>query len=136
MKILGYKELLKTLIEYHINFVERLAQEGYDKTFSLFLLPYPEGDEERLRELALPLLRQSDRLFYIDGNIIVLLPGSDWNGALKVHETLEEALGLQNDREECIVEYPADGENAFKLISTLYATHDRISEERRARLRS
>ena len=127
-KILGYRELLKTLVEYHITFVERLANEGYDKPFSILLIPYAEGDEERIRELVAPLLRDSDRLFYIDGNLIALLPGADWNGAMKVRETIAEALGIELG-EECIAEYPADGENAFELISNLYARYDEIKEE-------
>jgi hypothetical protein len=102
-KILGYKELLKTLVEYHITFVERLAREGYEKTFSLLLINLPDRDEVLLREVVAPLLRKSDRLFYIDGDLIALLPGSDWNGALQVHRTITEALGMKNV-EACIVE--------------------------------
>jgi hypothetical protein len=124
-KIYGYKELLKTLVEYHITFVERLAHEGYDKQFSILLIPYPEGDEERIRELVAPLLRESDRLFYIEENLIALLPGTDWNGAMKVRETISEALGI-DPGEECIVEYPTDGTDAFGLISGLYARYDDI----------
>jgi hypothetical protein len=127
-KILGYKELLKTLVEYHITFIERLAHEGYDRQFAILLIPYPEGDEERIRELVSPLLRDSDRLFYIDDNLIALLPGTDWNGAMKVRETIAEALGIPLG-EECIVEYPTDGEDAFRLISNLYARYDEIKGE-------
>ncbi|WP_353662980.1 hypothetical protein [Hydrogenimonas sp. SS33] len=124
-RTLGYKEMLKTLVEYQITFIERLAHEGYDKTFSLLLFPWPGGDEERLRELLLPLLRRSDRLFYIEEKIVALLPGTDWNGAMKVRETLEELLGPRPEK-ECIVEYPADGSDAFELISRLYAQCDEI----------
>ncbi|WP_457596217.1 hypothetical protein [Hydrogenimonas sp.] len=128
-KILGYKELLKTLVEYHITFVERLSHEGYDRQFSILLIPYPHGDEERIRSLAAPLLRESDRLFYIDGNIVALLPGADWNGAMKVRETLMEALGLDTQEPECVVEYPVDGRDAFELIANLYARYDDIRGE-------
>ncbi len=124
-KILGYKELLKTLVEYQIALVDRLANEGYEKVFSIILIPYDQGDEERIRELVSPLLRESDRLFYINGKLIALLPGTDWNGALTVHETITTALGIE-PMEECIVEYPTDGENAFELISSLYARYDEI----------
>ncbi len=119
-KILGYKELLKTLVEYHIDFVKRLSREGYDQVFSLLLIQIPNEDEERIRELVQPLLRGSDRLFYIDGKLIALLPGTDWNGAQNVHKTIIEALG-KPETEDCVVEYPTDGEDAFKLISSLYA---------------
>ncbi|NPA29057.1 MAG: hypothetical protein GXO33_02615 [Epsilonproteobacteria bacterium] len=119
-KVYGYRELLKTLLEYHITLIERLAHEGYDPTFSVLRIPYPDGDETRIREVALPLLRTSDRLFYIDGNLIALLPGSDWNGAMKVRETLAQALGVPLDKEH-ICEYPVDGKDAFTLISGLYA---------------
>ena len=129
-KVYGYRELLKTLLEYHITLIERLAHEGYDPTFSVLRIPYPDGDETRIREVALPLLRTSDRLFYIDGNLIALLPGSDWNGAMKVRETLVEALGIPiDDDEECICEYPEDGADAFSLISRLYARYDAIKGE-------
>jgi len=127
-KIFGYKELLKTLVEYQIAFIDRLANEGYEKVFSILLIPYPQGDEEKIRELVSPLLRESDRLFYIDGKLIALLPGTDWNGALTVHETITTALGIE-PKEECIVEYPTDGENAFELISNLYARYDEIKGE-------
>ncbi len=120
-KILGYKELLKTLLEYHITLVERLHHEGYDRTFTILLLPYPQKDEEKLRQIILPLLRSSDRLFYIEGNLIALLPGTDWMGAMKVRETICEALGIEPAEKECIVEYPVDGEEAFTLIGNLYA---------------
>ena len=123
-KILGYREMLKTLVEYHITFIERLAGEGYEPVFSILLLPW-RGDEERLREGVLPLLRQSDRLFYIDDNIIALLPGADWNGAMTVRRTIADALGIQlpatDEDRECIVEYPTDGTQAFELIGNLYA---------------
>ncbi|WP_456451279.1 hypothetical protein [Hydrogenimonas sp.] len=128
-KILGYKELLKTLVEYHITLVERLAHEGYDRQFSILLIPYPEGNEERIRELVSPLLRNSDRLFYIENNLIALLPGADWNGAMQVRETIAQALGITLG-EECVVEYPTDGAEAFELISNLYARFDDIKEER------
>jgi len=127
-KILGYKELLKTLVEYHITFIDRLSNEGYEKIFSILLVPYPQGDEEKIRELVAPLLRESDRLFYLEGNLIALLPGTDWNGALTVHETITTALGIEPS-EECIVEYPTDGKNAFELISNLYSRYDEIKGE-------
>ena len=119
-KVYGYKELLKTLLEYHISLIERLRHEGYDMTFSVLRIPYPGGDESRIRDIALPLLRNSDRLFYIEENLIAMLPGCDWNGAMKVRETLAEALGIELG-EEYICEYPDDGEDAFTLISGLYA---------------
>ncbi len=123
-KIYGYRELLKALVEYHITLIERLAREGYDKIFSILLLPCPDVNEEKLREIVLPLLRSSDRLFYIDGNLIALLPGSDWTGAMHVRETIMEALGLQEGEREYVVEYPQDGTDAFSLISNLYAQYD------------
>ncbi|MCF6201181.1 MAG: hypothetical protein L3J42_03500 [Hydrogenimonas sp.] len=122
-KILGYKELLKALVEYHIHFIKRLSRDGYDQIFSLLLIPLPGEDEQRLRELVYPLLRESDRLFYIEGNLIALLPGTDWNGAQKVHETILEALG-KSGIEDCVVEYPTDADDAFRLISALYAKLD------------
>ena len=125
-KIYGYRELLKTLVEYHITLIQRLADEGYDKIFSILLIPDPGDDEARIRETVLPLLRKSDRLFYIDGNLIVLLPGADWNGAMKVRKTIMEALGLDVNEEECIAEYPVDGTDAFSLIANLYARYDEI----------
>jgi hypothetical protein len=119
-KIFGYRELFKALVEYHITFVERLEREGYEKTFSLLLIHLPNREEKLLKEMVAPLLRRSDRLFYIDGDLIALLPGSDWNGAMKVHQTIVEALGLKGV-EDRIVEYPTDGDDAFSLISNLYA---------------
>jgi len=121
--ILGYKELLKVLVEYQITFVNRLKNEGYDQLFSIILIPLPGWHEQKLREIILPLLRKSDRLFYIEENLIALLPGTDWNGAQKVHNTITTALNLEN-MEDRVVEYPTDGENAFKLISNLYAKLD------------
>ncbi len=124
-KTLGYKELLKSLVEYHINFIKRLSNEGYEQTFSLLLIPLENIDERKIKELAVPLLRECDRIFYIEGNLIAMLPGTDWNGALKVHETILEALG-EGPVEDCIVEYPVDGEDAFKLIGNLYARLDEV----------
>ncbi len=124
-RILGYKELLKTLLEYHIHFIKRLSREGYEQTFSVLLIPLPGADENRIRELVKPLLRESDRLFYIEGNLIAMLPGTDWNGAQKVHRTILEALG-EPLVEDCVVEYPTDGNDAFKLISSLYARLEEI----------
>lgn len=121
--ILGYKELLKVLVEYQITFVNRLKNEGYDQLFSIILIPLPGWHEQKLREIILPLLRKSDRLFYIEENLIALLPSTDWNGAQKVHNTITTALNLEN-MEDRVVEYPTDGENAFKLISNLYAKLD------------
>ncbi|BBG65438.1 hypothetical protein NNO_0735 [Hydrogenimonas sp.] len=124
-KILGYKELLKTLLEYHIHLIKRLSREGYEQIFSVLLIPLPNDDEKRIRELVKPLLRESDRLFYIEGNLIAMLPGTDWNGAQKVHETILEALG-ESGIEDCVVEYPTDGNDAFTLIGNLYARLEEI----------
>ncbi len=124
-KIYGYKELLKTLLEYHIHLIKRLAREGYEQFFSVLLIPLPGEKEENIRELVTPLLRESDRIFYIDGNLIAMLPGSDWNGAQKVHETILTALGKEKI-EDCVVEYPVDGNDAFTLISNLYARLEEI----------
>ncbi len=124
-RILGYKELLKVLLEYHIHFIKRLSREGYEQIFSVLLIPLPDADEERIRELVEPLLRESDRLFYIDGNLIAMLPGTDWNGAQKVHETILTALG-EPHVEDCVVEYPTDGDDAFTLIGNLYARREEI----------
>ena len=135
-KIYGYKELLKALVEYHIALVDRLANEGYERVFSILLLPYPDGDEEKLREVVSPLLRESDRLFYIGDELIVLLPGSDWVGAMKVRETIMEAVGMKDNGREFIVEYPQDGKDAFALISNLYAQYENFKEERPDRPRS
>jgi len=100
-KILGYKELLKTLLEYHIHFIKRLSREGYEQTFSVILIPL---------------------------HLIAMLPGTDWNGAQNVHRTILEALG-KPAVEDCVVEYPTDGEDAFKLISALYARLEEIKSE-------
>ncbi|WP_457595194.1 hypothetical protein [Hydrogenimonas sp.] len=125
-RILGYKELLKVLLEYHIHFIKRLSREGYEQLFSVLLIPLADADEKRIRELVNPLLRESDRLFYIDGNLIAMLPGTDWNGAQKVHETILTALG-EAPVEDCVVEYPTDGNDAFTLISNLYARLEEIT---------
>ncbi len=122
---LGYKELLKTLLEYHITFIKRLSREGYEQTFSLLLIPLENIEEKRIEDMVKPLLRECDRLFYIEGNLIAILPGTDWNGALKVHETILEALG-EGPIEDCIAEYPTDGEDAFELIGSLYARLEEI----------
>jgi len=121
--ILGYKELLKVLVEYQITLINRLKNEGYDQSFSILLIPLPNWNEQKLRDTILPLLRNSDRLFYIEENLIALLPNTDWNGAQKVHDTIATALNLK-DIEDRVVEYPTDGENAFTLISNLYAKLD------------
>lgn len=125
-KIYGYRELLKTLIEYHITLIQRLSDEGFDKIFSILLIPDIKKKEEQIRETVVPLLRKSDRLFYIDDKLIIMLPGTDWNGAMKVRKTIMEALGLDAQEEECIVEYPVDGTDAFSLIANLYARYDEI----------
>ena len=127
-EILKERALLKTLVEYQVTLIERLKAEGYDNLFSLLLIPYPEGDETKLKEIVFPLLRISDRLFYIDGNLIALLPGCDWNGALKVHETIAQALGIW-PIEDCIVEYPTDGKHADELIENLYRRLEEINAE-------
>ena len=118
-EILQDETLLEKLVDYQVTLLERLKAEGYDNNFSLSLLPYPKADEALLEEMVLPLLRVSDRLFYLDGTIIVLLPGADWNGALKVHETIAQALGIW-PLEDCIVEFPTDGQKASELIDNLY----------------
>ncbi len=127
-EILKDKKLLETLVEYQVTLIERLRAEGYENHFSLILIPYPDADETLLKESVMPLLRISDRLFYIDGNIIVLLPGADWNGALKVHETIAQALDIW-PIEDCIVEYPTDGKHAHQLIENLYKRLEEINAE-------
>ena len=127
-KILKDKKLLEALVEYQTTLIERLRVEGYENNFSLLLIPYLDLDETMLKEMALPLLRTSDRLFHIEDNVIALLPGCDWNGALKVHETIAQALGIW-PVEDCIVEYPTDGKGTLQLIENLYKRLEEIKEE-------
>lgn len=122
-EVFGYKEILKVLVEYQIALLERYKDDKYDIHFSLLLISLPDRSEKELRESVLPVLRKSDRIFYVDGKLIAFLPETDWNGAQKVHKTITETLGL-GDVEDCVVEYPTDGSNAFTLISNLYAKLD------------
>jgi len=68
-------------------------------------------------EIFQRILRQTDALFEVDNHFVVMLPGTDWNGATEVLSGIQEFLGQKP--QDNIVTFPEDGENATEMLRKL-----------------
>ncbi len=110
-----YEQLIN-LIEHHIALIKRF-EKNKDDVFSLIFLKTDECDKKGIKEVVGNILRTTDIITKYDNNHIIFLPLTDYEGAYKLLEELQDFLDIP--KEECIVCYPEDGDNAPELLSRL-----------------
>jgi len=110
---------LTNLIDHHIALLERFGIKD-EAPFSLIFFSLNDQKEIDNLEIFQRILRRTDALFNHDSDYVVMLTGTDWNGATELLSGIQQFL----DQEplDNIVTYPEDGENSKALIKKLRET--------------
>lgn len=107
---------LANLIDHHIALLERFGIKD-EAPFSLIFFSLEKRKEIDNLEIFQRILRKTDALFNQDSDYVVMLTGTDWNGATELLAGIQEFL----DQEplDNIVTYPEDGVDSKTLIKKL-----------------
>lgn len=114
--IIFSKKDLASLIDHHIALLERFGIQE-EAPFSVIFFSLEDKKEIDSIEIFQRILRQTDALFQVDNHFLVMLPGTDWNGATEVLSGIQEFLS--QEPQDNIVCYPDDGDNANELLRKL-----------------
>jgi hypothetical protein len=110
---------LKSLITHHIALIDRTDAYDISQEFALLFLKMDEFDNLEIKKSIQIIFRDSDIIFNIGPNYIILLPKTNWNGAKEVIDGLEDFLDQK--LEDSIVTYPDDGKNAEDILDSFKA---------------
>ncbi len=105
----------KALVAHHIALIERF-EEPQLAEFSLLFLKLDDFHNIEIKKSIQIVFRDSDIIFEYGENYIILLPKTDWNGAMELLNGLQEFLG-QSFRDS-VVTYPDDGKSADTLLQS------------------
>ncbi len=105
----------KALVAHHIALIERF-EEPQLAEFSLLFLKLDDFHNIEIKKSIQIVFRDSDIIFEYGENYIILLPKTDWNGAMELLNGLQEFLG-QSFRDS-VVTYPDDGKSADMLLQS------------------
>jgi hypothetical protein len=105
----------KALLAHHIALIERF-EEPQLAEFSLLYLKLGENPSLELKKSIQIVFRDSDIIFEYGDDYIIILPKTDWNGAIELLNGLQEFLG--QTFQDSIVTYPDDGRSADALIES------------------
>ena len=107
---------LPNLIDHHIALLERFGIKE-EAPFSLIFFTLHDRKEIDNLEIFQRILRKTDALFSYQSDYVVLLTGTDWNGATDLLSGIQQFL----DQEACdnIVTFPEDGEDSSTVIAKL-----------------
>ena len=107
---------LANLIDHHIALLERFGIKD-EVPFSLIFFSLEDREEMDSLEMFQRILRRTDAIFNHSNHYVVMLTGTDWNGATEV------LSGIQNflDQEpfDNVVTYPDDGTDSKTLLQQL-----------------
>lgn len=107
---------LANLIDHHIALLERFGIKD-EAPFSLIFFSLEERKEIDNIQIFQKILRQTDALFNHNSHYVVMLTGTDWNGATDLLSGIQSFL--DQDPQDNIVTYPDDGESSEILIKKL-----------------
>jgi hypothetical protein len=106
-------ETLKALISHHIALIDRFNSDSFEE-FALLFLKMDDYDNMEIKKSIQIIFRDSDIIFEDHQNYIILLPKTNWNGAVELLNGLQEFLN--QELQDSIVTYPDDGEDAQTLL--------------------
>ncbi len=107
-------QTLKALISHHIALIDRFNSDSFEE-FALLFLKMDDYDNMEIKKSIQIIFRDSDIIFEEAQNYIILLPKTNWNGAI---ELLNGLQGFLNQTlQDSIVTYPDDGEDAQTLLT-------------------
>ena len=110
------KKDLVSLVNHHIALLERFGITD-EAPFSIVYFSLDNKEEIYNIEIFQKILRQTDALFQIKNGFIVMLPGTDWNGATELLAGIQDFL--DQNAQDNIVSFPDDGQNAKILLKKL-----------------
>ncbi len=111
--IIFSKKDLVSLIDHHIALLERFGITD-EAPFSIIYFSLEDKEEVDSIEVFQKILRQTDALFQVENSFIVMLPGTDWNGATELLSGIQDFLDQK--AQDNIVSFPEDGKNAKILL--------------------
>jgi len=107
---------LTNLIDHHIALLERFGIKD-EEPFALIFFSLENRQEIDNIEMFQRILRRTDAIFNQGNNYIVLLTGTDWNGATEVLSGIQEFLDQKPS--DNIVTFPEDGTDSKMLLEKL-----------------
>lgn len=107
---------LPNLIDHHIALLERFGIKE-EAPFSLIFFSLHERKEIDNLEIFQRILRKTDALFNYKSDYVVMLTGTDWNGATDLLSGIQQFL--DQEAYDTIVTFPEDGETSEALIAKL-----------------
>ena len=110
------KKDLISLIDHHIALLERFGITD-EAPFSIIYFSLENKEEVESIEIFQKILRRTDALFQVENSFIVMLPGTDWNGATELLSGIQDFL--DQSAQDNIVNFPEDGKNAKILLRKL-----------------
>ncbi len=114
--IVFLKKDLVSLLDHHIALLERFGITD-EAPFSIIYFSLYNKKEADSIEIFQKILRQTDALFQVENSFIVMLPGTDWNGATELLSGIQTFLDQKT--QDNIVSFPDDGRNAKTLLRKL-----------------
>lgn len=111
-------QTLKALISHHIALIDRFNSDSFEE-FALLFLKMDDYDNMEIKKSIQIIFRDSDIIFEEQQNYIILLPKTNWNGAVELLNGLQEFLNQK--LQDSIVTYPDDGEDALTLLAEFEA---------------
>jgi hypothetical protein len=108
---------LANLIDHHIALLERFGIKD-EVPFSLIFFSLEDKKEIDSLEMFQRILRRTDAIFSHSNHYVVMLTGTDWNGATEVLSGIQSFL----DQEpfDNVVTYPEDGTDSKTLLHKLH----------------
>ena len=110
------KKDLISLVNHHIALLERFGITN-EAPFSIIYFSLENREEVDSIEIFQKILRQTDALFQVQNSFVVMLPGTDWNGATELLSGIQDFL--DQSTQDNIVTFPEDGKNAKILLRKL-----------------
>ncbi len=107
---------LKSLISHHIALIDR-SDTYTTQEFALLFLKMEDYDNFEIKKSIQIIFRDSDIIFNVGENYVILLPRTNWNGAVELLSGL--CKFLDQEFTDCIVTYPDDGKSAQEMIDSL-----------------
>ncbi len=116
-------DTLKALISHHIALIDRFQTDTFEE-FALLFLKMDNYDNMEIKKSIQIIFRDSDIIFEQAQNYIILLPKTNWNGAIELLSGLQEFLNQK--LQDSIVTYPDDGEDAESLLREFSAVVEKM----------
>ncbi len=117
---------LKSLITHHIALIDRSDAYNLSQEFALLFLKMEYFDNLEIKKSIQIIFRDSDIIFNVGKNYIILLPKTNWNGAVEVLNGLEDFLDQKI--KDSIVTYPDDGKNSAEILNSFRAVINKSYE--------